>query len=265
MKTFFSMDGPLFENLNKLADSIILNLLFIVCSIPVITIGASWTALYYTTLKRTDQEEGYVWKTFLRAFRENLKKSTIIWLILLVFAALLWFDYQAAAQMGSLMTALRVAVGIGLLLWVFILLYAFPLTAKFENTVWMTIRNAVLVAVANFPRTLLLIVACIAAVVLTLLNELFLVWGLLVWLLVGFALMAWIQVKLTWPILAVMAGQGSDEGDAPASGSDETELSGLFPDEETSGTQDVPEAPENGPEAADAAAGDDGAPADTDS
>ena len=71
MRDFFSMDGTLFRFLSKVADIMILNLLFILCCLPVVTIGAAVTALSYVTLKMKDQEEGYIWKSFFQSFKQN--------------------------------------------------------------------------------------------------------------------------------------------------------------------------------------------------
>ena len=86
------IDNPIMRGMGRLADFIILNLLWVVCSIPIITIGASTTALYTVMLKLVKNEEGYIAKGFLKAFKENFKQATVIWLILLVAGLLIGFD-----------------------------------------------------------------------------------------------------------------------------------------------------------------------------
>ena len=81
MKKFFSDSNPLIRGLTKLADLMWLNALFIVTSLPIITIGASTAALYYETMRIVAGEESYITKDYFRAFKENFKKATIIWLI----------------------------------------------------------------------------------------------------------------------------------------------------------------------------------------
>ena len=71
MRNLFSMDSGIFRFLTRLADLMILNILFIVCCIPIVTIGASVTSLYYVTLKMAVNEEGYIAKAFLKSFRQN--------------------------------------------------------------------------------------------------------------------------------------------------------------------------------------------------
>ena len=70
----------------------LLNILFLVCSLPIFTIGASFTAMYYVTLKLAENEEGYIARGFLKSFKQNFKQATIIWLILLFFGIVLVLD-----------------------------------------------------------------------------------------------------------------------------------------------------------------------------
>lgn len=86
------IDNPIMRGMGRVADFIILNLLWIVCSIPIITIGASTTALYTVMLKLVKNEEGYIAKGFLKAFKENFKQSTIMWAIFLLLGILFVVD-----------------------------------------------------------------------------------------------------------------------------------------------------------------------------
>ena len=81
----FDINGKFFKTLTKAGDFIILTLLAMVCSIPVITIGASLTAVFYAALKMARDEEGYVWKEFFKSFKQNLKQSILIELIRRLF------------------------------------------------------------------------------------------------------------------------------------------------------------------------------------
>ena len=83
MNRIFNMDNKFFVFMGRVADLIILNLVCLVCCIPIITIGASLTALYYVTLKMVRNEESYIIKSFFKSFRENFKQSTIINVIML--------------------------------------------------------------------------------------------------------------------------------------------------------------------------------------
>ena len=197
MREFFNFDGPLFSFLNKAADFAILNLLFIVCSIPVVTLGASLSAMQYVCIKMQDKEEGYVWRTFLKAFRDNVKKATVIWLVMLVMLIVIGTDFWFVQMMsGAAAQASRVLVMLGAFIWIMIFLYVFPLQARFENTVMRTFTNALFLAIANIPRTLLMIVILIAVFVATGWNAYTLSYGLLFWLLAGFAVLCRIFTQI---------------------------------------------------------------------
>ena len=78
MGRFFDIDGPFLGGLTKMADVFILNLLLILCSLPIFTFGAAYTALYYVTLKMVKDEECYIAKAFFKSFKQNFKQATII-------------------------------------------------------------------------------------------------------------------------------------------------------------------------------------------
>ena len=84
MGRFFNLDSPLMTFLSKMADLMILNLLTLICCIPIITAGDAMTALYYMTVKMVKNEECYLVKGYFKSFKENFKQATIIWLIALL-------------------------------------------------------------------------------------------------------------------------------------------------------------------------------------
>ena len=187
MSNFFNMDNGLFRALGKLADLMLLNILFLVCSLPIFTIGASFTAMYYVTLKLAENEEGYIARGFLKYF----KQATIIWLILLFFGIVLVLDLLILKDStGTFVTVLRVVITATMIIYALILLYVFPILARFYNSVKDTFKNAFIMAVVNLPRTFVMLVICAASVLATFLNTYTLWYGILIWMMAGFALVA---------------------------------------------------------------------------
>lgn len=159
LKKFFDMDNPIMKFLTVMSDIIIVNLLFMVCSIPLFTIGASLTGLYRVTLKMMQGREGSVTRTFFEGFKNNFKQATIIWLILACFGGILYVDYRAMALLGdNLINIFRYGWFIVLLLYGFLLMYVFPLLATFENTIKNTIKNTFLMSISSLPYTLIILV-----------------------------------------------------------------------------------------------------------
>ena len=159
MGRFFNLDSPVMVALTKMADLIIVNLLAFFCCLPIITVGASMTALHYVVLKIVRDEECYIVKGFFKSFKENFKQATVIWLIevlLIIFAADFWIIRNAQNSLPSWMSLLLIGVAI---LAVLALTLAFPLLAKFDNSVKMTLKNSALMGIMILPKTILM-VAC---------------------------------------------------------------------------------------------------------
>lgn len=163
MRSLFDTDGFLMRVLTKIADTVWLNILFLICSIPIFTIGASITALYYVSFKTIKDEEGYITKDFFRSFKENFKQSTIIWIVLLVLYIIFGFELTTLLAMNTSMADAGIVIAMipGLLI-LFVGLYVFPLLSRFENTTKATIKNALFLSIANIPKTLLALVITIA-------------------------------------------------------------------------------------------------------
>lgn len=192
MSKLFRMDSPLMRFLTKIADLMVLNILFCVTSIPLITIGASWTALYSVTLKMVRDEEGSVSRSYFRSFRQNFRQATLLWLGVLVVLALLVLDIRVLNGMagGTAPGLLRVGVEILALLGIMVLQYLFPSLARFEASLADTLKNACMMALAHLPKTALMTAAAVGAVWISLINNTTIAVGLMVWPLIGFSLMA---------------------------------------------------------------------------
>ena len=192
MSKLFRMDSPLMRFLTKIADLMVLNILFCVTSIPLITIGASWTALYSVTLKMVRDEEGSVSRSYFRSFRQNFRQATLLWLGVLVVLTLLVLDIRVLNGMagGTAPGLLRVGVEILALLGIMVLQYLLPSLARFEASLADTLKNASMMALAHLPKTALMTAAAVGAVWITLINNTTIAVGLMVWPLIGFSLMA---------------------------------------------------------------------------
>ncbi|MBO7711252.1 MAG: YesL family protein [Lachnospiraceae bacterium] len=224
MRGLFNLEGPLFTALNKLSDLIILNLLFVLCSLPIVTIGASMTALSYVTLKMKEGEEGYVARSFFRSFKQNFKQATIIWIFMLLIAVLMFMDFRIMRLYeGTVGTVMRISVYLGALIWGMILVYIFPLLARFENSIRQTVQNAILLAIANAPKTLLMLAVIFVAVFLTLWNATTIIWGILIWFLIGFSALSYIDSMLLVPVFHRLAPPEEEEEEALEEAQDEEE------------------------------------------
>lgn len=148
MNTFFSPDGKAYRLVDKLVSAVWLNILWIVCCIPVFTVGASTTALFYVSIKLARDEEGNITKEFFHSFKMNFRQSTKIWLILFAVGLLLLTDGYVLYHMRfenvfwTLLTAIFIVAVVG---YAIVALYIFPLLAHFDNTTPAMFKNALFI------------------------------------------------------------------------------------------------------------------------
>lgn len=167
MGQLFNLDSPLMRGMSKVADLMILNLLVIVTCIPIVTIGASLTAMHYVLIKMTRNEGSYVAEMFFRSFKENFKQATALWLVnillILVFAVDVVLFFFSENTLPFPVFVCVVAVGI---LFMMTCMYFYPLQARFINPVTKTIRNSFFVMVLNFPKSVIMVVLYVIPILL---------------------------------------------------------------------------------------------------
>lgn len=156
---FFNFDSPLMQVLGKVGDLMILNLLTLFCCLPIITAGASLTALNYMALKIVRGEDVYIVRGFFKSFKENFRQSTVIWLLFIFLTLVLAADYKIMLGSDSDISGIAgiciLAVSI---LELFTFTFVFPVQAKFANPVLRTIRNSFMISIMQFPKTVLIVV-----------------------------------------------------------------------------------------------------------
>ena len=165
MGRLFDMDNKFFRFMGRLADLCILNVLCILCCIPVVTAGASITAMFYVTMKMVRNEEAYIARSFFKSFKENFRQATVINIIMLLIAGVLYVDFRVAKSMpGTASTVFQYLFLIFAILYVMLFTYIYPVLAKFYNSIKNTFRNAILMSVRHLPFTVLMIIVSICPV-----------------------------------------------------------------------------------------------------
>ena len=181
-------DGKFVKVLNRIADLVGLNLLAILFCIPIISIGASITAVYGCIFRIQEKREGYLTKDFWKLFKECFRSSTIIYLVGVAVVAMLYLDYQFFATVSRL-DILQVLVVAGGILVAEIFTYAFPMESYFENSLKATVKNALLLGISNIPYTLLML--GINVFPFFLVARIPVTFG--IWFLIGISGVAWIN------------------------------------------------------------------------
>jgi len=201
MKKLFSMDNPIMQALEVAADLMALNLLTLVCSLPLFTMGAAVTALCACLIRLVRGEDGNLMRDYFTAFRSNFKKGCLLGLLLLFAAGLLWVDYRAALVYAP---PLRYGIAAIALLLLALAQYAFALLARYENSLAHTLKNAAALAVGYFPRTAGMLGFLVA---FWLLAARFYAIGVPLMFLFGLSLPAYVDALLLQPVFQKLEGE----------------------------------------------------------
>ena len=158
MGNFFNLDGPFYKYGNMLADLLLLSLMWLLFSIPVLTIGASTTALFYVATRRLSNKEGYVARDFFKSFKKNLVPSSLAWLLVLGMLLLLANNILNADLVEVMPWIVWVCQFAVLFEVLIVSVFLFPVIARFDMKLWTAVKSAFFMA----NRHLLTSVACLA-------------------------------------------------------------------------------------------------------
>lgn len=171
MSRIFDADNAFFRFMGRVADVLILNLFFLITSIPIVTIGASYTAMYYYCTKAVANEEGYIWKSYWKSFKTNFVQGFLFEVFFAIVAVILYIDikflYARAFSGGAFGWRLLFFITIGMaVLAIVTFMYAFPVLSRFDNTTFKIIRNAAFMSLRHLPQTVpLLLILGIAVLI----------------------------------------------------------------------------------------------------
>lgn len=168
--SIFGQDTVFFRGMNQVGNVIIVTLLWLAGCIPIVTIGTSSTAMYYTMVKSVRHGEGYVTREFLAAYKRNLKNGILLTLIFLLLAGVLAVDRIYMDRLGT-QTAAAMSLGYTLLILVCagLFLYIWPVLSRFTMGKWACFRLSLLMVFRHLPFTILFLVIWIAGICLVVL------------------------------------------------------------------------------------------------
>ena len=209
MKNLLNLESPLMQMLTRIGDLILLNVLFLICCIPVVTAGASIAALHKMTQEIVYETDSSTVKGFFRAFRANFKQATAVWLVVCVVTASLICDYLLIITFFSGSEAVKwmlILLAVLAVLVVCVAAYMFPLLVRYENKLRNHLTNAVILAIIKLPRTLgMLALIAMPLIILTLDLNMFLQ-TLIFWIFIGFAFTTYMQTNLLKAVFTELEG-----------------------------------------------------------
>lgn len=170
MQSLFSPDSKIMQYLSRLYDLAVLNVLFLLTCLPIFTIGAANAALYTVCFRMDTEKEAGVFRTYFRAFRENFRQGTALWLIFALFGSACCVNIVLFLSLGSALRYAFVPFAALLVLAVMGFSYAFPLLSQFNNSTRSTLQNALILSLAYLPRSIVLAAVNIFPWAMLLLN-----------------------------------------------------------------------------------------------
>lgn len=189
------IDNPFFEFMGRLGDIMIVNVLFLICSLPVVTIGASLCAMYGTFFRLMDGVEGSLVKTFLANFRKCLKRGTKVWALAAVSGLILIFDmiFLGGVDMKGLWTVIGIVVGCLLFLWAMLSAWLFAVFVEKDFGIKEGIQRAMFLAVRHLPATIVMMVLNSIPFVCFALGARYVGLAVPIYLVVGFGLTGYVN------------------------------------------------------------------------
>ncbi len=196
----FSPDSKLMQIISRITDLILLNILFIITCLPVITIGPSLAALYTLCFQLMREEYSGITKAYFRAFKNNFKQATVLWLLLLIVILPALYYFLIIFRMESLLRYSSILFLLISLAGLMTGSYLFPWISQFENTISQSLQNALILSISRLPRTAAILVINLMPVIMLFFRpETFLQISFL-WVSLYFAAAAYMNTGLLWHV-----------------------------------------------------------------
>ena len=195
MDSLFRYDNKFWGIIDKITDIVLLNFLFIVTCIPIVTIGASISSMYCVALKKIKNEDVYVAKEFIKSFIENFKVSTIVWILMIIVGCFLLLDFHISnlVHNKALSIMLKFILTLVGVVYLFSLTYIFPVISKFDNTIKNTFINSVLMSIQSLPYTIIMSIMNILWIILIFLLKNHFGNILFFYIIIGFGIVSYVN------------------------------------------------------------------------
>lgn len=202
MFSFLNPDSKFMRAMSRVGDLLLLNLMFLICCVPIFTIGAASTAMYTLCFRFDTVRETGLIKSYITAFRDNFKQATVIWLIILLCGITACINTYIFYILSGAIPYLFVLF---LILFVIVLLvagYAFPLLSQFDNSVKSTLKNSLVFCLGYLPRSIVITVVNVFPFALMLFNFYMFLHAAFLWAGIYFAAAAYINSFLLKKVFA---------------------------------------------------------------
>lgn len=224
MNTLFSIDSPLGRKLTLMSNLVLLNLLWIICSLPIITMGAATSAMYHVVFLYITNQDDCVIKPFFKALAGTLKQATPVWVLYLLAGCML--VAEAFYLGGDASDVLKILLAVIVLLYIAVGTFLYPLMGRYETTGRRALWNSLTLTLKH-PGVALLLSGVQAAVGIVMLLYPAIAWTTAAfWTLIGFALAAYLMGKILLRVFLKYDRSDTPETADAASG-DNTKMGGF--------------------------------------
>ncbi len=211
-------DSPIMSFLARVADLVILNVLWLLCCLPVVTAGASTTAMYHVVRHLQEESISSVTRDFFRSFKSDFRQATPVYLLLLIpTAAVVMNAWILSAQSSDVVPVyVRAIWMVSALMLTFVVSFVYPVMAYFDDTVWKTLHTAAVLAVAKLPRTVLISAINLLPIIMLFVSLPFFLRSSIFWLLIGGSLTAYLNMLILRPVFKKIIDErpGADAPDS---------------------------------------------------
>ena len=211
-------DSPIMSFLARVADLVILNVLWLLCCLPVVTAGASTTAMYHVVRHLQEESISSVTRDFFRSFKSDFRQATPVYLLLLIpTAAVVMNAWILSAQSSDVVPVyVRAIWMVSALMLTFVVSFVYPVMAYFDDTVWKTLRTAAVLAVAKLPRTVLISAINLLPIIMLFVSLPFFLRSSIFWLLIGGSMTAYLNMLILRPVFKKIIDErpGADAPDS---------------------------------------------------
>lgn len=188
-KDLFKPEAPIWKFMELFVELVKLNIIFLLTSLPIVTIGASITAMNSVCFKLREKRAGYIVDDYFNAFRGNFKNSTITWIVFLCYLVQLVMSINSRAlNQGTI-----IMLGIASSMVLTVVIYALAMFARFDNGLLDTIVKASFIGVVGIPYIIVIMLMMIALTMATFTTYLTMFIALPIWILFGFSTVGYIS------------------------------------------------------------------------
>ncbi|MGL5540422.1 MAG: YesL family protein [Erysipelotrichaceae bacterium] len=189
----FKIDGLLYRSLDRLSDFLLLNVCFIIGCLPLVTIGASLSALFSVTMKMVEFQDQKLVASFWEAYRANFKQATLLWAFVVAVGGVTCLNILLLANSDNYFISVYFVFMVVMLVFLGIFaLYIFPLQARFANSTVNLMKNALMMSLVHLDKTLIMLACLFAIGFISMMSNLIFAWSIFVYVTVGFAMIAYL-------------------------------------------------------------------------